>query len=282
MESRTFEKSGSRSLAAVATMVLATLGTPRSARSQSDEIQIYDAGHAARGVFNLTWHNNFTPIGVDTPAFPGAIVADDSWNGVTEWALGVNDWFETGLYLPLYTVDKNHGATIDGFKLRELFTVSHAEDRTFVYGVNFEFSWNSKHWDEARFTSEIRPIVGWHLGRVDIIVNPILDTAFDGFENLDFAPGVRIAYNVSSGFAFAVEEYADLGPVRSFYAAKDQAHQIYGVVNFTTSLCEIEAGVGFGLTDASDTLTFKLLLSRDLNRSRNAGAHASTRARSIR
>ena len=46
--------------------------------AQGDEIQVYDGGLAAVGVFNLTVHNNFTPKGLETPAFPGAVVADKS------------------------------------------------------------------------------------------------------------------------------------------------------------------------------------------------------------
>ena len=246
-------------------IAVALVVVPEIAFAQTDEIQVYDGGHVDPGVFNLTWHNNFTPRGVKTPAFPGAIVADKSWNGVPEWAYGVTDWFETGLYLPLYTRDKNYGATLDGFKLRELFTVPHADDRTFVYGVNFEFSWNSKHWDATRFTSEIRPIIGWHLKPVDIIVNPILDTAYDGVKNLDFAPNVRVAYNFSPMWAIAAEEYADFGPLRGFYSVSDQSHQLYGVVDYSSKALDFEVGVGFGLTDASDKLTLKVMVARDLN-----------------
>ena len=61
-----------------------------------------------------------------------------------EWALGVTNWFEAGLYLPLYSHDKDGAADIDGFKLRALFAVPHADDRTFFYGANFEFSVNAE------------------------------------------------------------------------------------------------------------------------------------------
>jgi hypothetical protein len=44
-------------------------------------------------------HSNFTPRGVSTPAFPGAVIADRSFNGVPEWALGVTPWFEAGSVL---------------------------------------------------------------------------------------------------------------------------------------------------------------------------------------
>src|SRR5258707_1186403 len=96
---------------------------PGVALAQGDEIQVYDGGLAPVGVANLTVHNNFTPKGVKTPAFPGAITSDKSLNGVPEWAYGVTNWFEAGLYMPLYSIDKDRGAVLDGFKLRTLFAV---------------------------------------------------------------------------------------------------------------------------------------------------------------
>jgi hypothetical protein len=239
--------------------------SPGRAFAQTDEIQVYDGGLADVGKFNLTWHNNFIPKGLSEVPFPGGNSAERSFNGVTEWAYGVTPWFEAGLYLPLYSIDKNNGATFNGFKLRALFAVPHADDRTFFYGVNYEFSVNRKNWDESRITSEVRPIIGWHLKPWDIIVNPILDTAWDGVRNLDFAPATRIAYNVNDKWAVAFEEYADYGPLHDLAGASDQVHQFYAVVNHSTKFMDIEAGVGVGVTNASDKLTFKLLLSKDLN-----------------
>src|SRR5712671_3130590 len=111
---------------------LALLLAPRGSFAQGDEIQVYDGGLAAVGVANLTVHNNFTPKGIKQPGFPGAIVSDKSLNGVPEWAYGVTNWFEAGLYMPLYSIDKNRGAVLDGFKLRALFAVPNADDRRFV------------------------------------------------------------------------------------------------------------------------------------------------------
>src|SRR5256884_2331088 len=51
--------------------------------------------------------------------------------------------------------------------------------------------------DALPISSEIRPIIGWHLGRLDLIFNPILDNSYDGFPGLDFAPATRIAFNFS-------------------------------------------------------------------------------------
>jgi len=247
-------------------LTLVLFAAPIGAMAQTDEIQVYDAAIAEHGKINLMIHNNFTAKGLKEPAFPGGLVSNHAYVGVAEWAYGVTDWFEQGLYLPLYSHTENQGLTYNGFKLRWLFTKPKAEDHTFFYAVNFEFSYNAKHWDSRRFTSEIRPIIGVHLHPVDIIVNPILDNSYlGGFRSLDFAPATRVAYNVSPKWAMALEEYADLGPLRRFYSATEQSHQLYGVIDHGTKFVNIEAGVGFGLTPASDKVTLKLLLSRDLN-----------------
>ena len=245
--------------------VLVSVLLPVSAVAQTDEIQVYDGHIADPGVFNVTWHNNFTPSGLKAPAFRGAVVADKSWNGVPEWALGVTKWFETGLYMPLYSRDRTTGWGLDGFKLRALFAAPHAADRRFFYGLNYEFSVNAKRWDASRITSELRPIIGWHLKPIDVIVNPDLDTAWDGFSNLAFTPAERIAYNVNDKWAVAAEEYADYGPVGHINRTRDQVHQTYGVLDYSGSF-DIEAGVGVGATRATDRLTLKLLVSKDLNR----------------
>jgi hypothetical protein len=245
---------------------LVILAAPAITFAQSDEIQVYDGAIAERGVFNLTWHNNFSPKGSKEPGFPGGLANNRNLNGVTEWAYGVTNWFEAGLYLPLYSLSKERGPSINGGKIRLLFAVPHADERKFFYAVNFEFSYNAKHWDERRYTSEIRPIVGWHLHPWDFIINPILDNSFaGGFKSLDFAPAARVAYNFNPKWAVAVEEYADYGPLREFYSTSEQSHQIFGVFDHDTArFGAFEAGVGIGVTGASDKVTLKLLWSKDL------------------
>ncbi|MEO7999311.1 MAG: hypothetical protein ABI852_17810 [Gemmatimonadaceae bacterium] len=249
----------------LAAMTLLALVAPRVIRAQADEIQVYQGGLAAPGVFNLTVHTNFTPNGLKVPAFPGAVTSDHSLNGVPEFAYGVTRWFEAGLYLPLYSVDKHSGFGLDGFKLRTLFARPDGDSHTFVYGVNFEFSYNAKRWDTNRISSEIRPIIGWHLKPFDIIFNPILDTEYDTFKKLEFAPSTRVAYNINSSWQAAIEEYADLGTINRVSPTQSQSHQVFAVVDHGGKVWDIEAGIGAGLTDGSDKLTLKLIVARDLH-----------------
>ena len=250
-----------------AALIFMALAAPLGLYAQTDEIQVYDAEIADQGIFNLMLHTNFTPIGRKTPDFPGGIIPNHSVNGAAEWAYGVTDWFEQGLYMPVWTpYSEGRGGSIDGFKIRELFVRPHAKDHTFFYGVNFEFSVNYHYWESRRFTSEVRPIVGLHLHRVDFIYNPIVDTDYTGgFGNLEFVPAGRVAYNINNNSAVAIEEYADFGPLRDFVPGHDQFHEIWAVVDHNIKGVSIETGVGVGVTGGADKLTFKLMLSRDLN-----------------
>ena len=115
----------------------------------------------------------------------------------------------------------------------------------------------------------IRPIIGWHLGRVDFIVNPIVDNDYEGLGKLDFAPETRLAWNLSKSWAVAAEEYDDFGPLGHFYGHDMQSHQIFSVFDYRSATLTVEAGIGFGLSAGSDHRVVKLILSRDLNRPRD-------------
>ena len=108
-------------------------------------------------------------------------------------------------------------------------------------------------------------IIGWRDGRWSITFNPILDNSYSGFSRLDFAPATRLDYAVNKEWTVALEEYDDFGELRGFAAADQQSHQLFAVVDHAFGKLQVEAGAGFGLTPGTDKLTFKLILSSDLN-----------------
>jgi hypothetical protein len=233
-----------------------------TACAQTDEIQVYDATIEAPGDTSLTLHNNYTSSGRTEPAFNGGLVANHTQNGVFEWALGVKPWWELGLYFPLYSITENGKALYNGFKLRSLFVLPRARSRTFFYGLNFEFSVNTRHWDRSVISGEVRPIAGVHLGRWDFILNPILDTEFDGIHRLDFAPAERAAYNFSQGWALAVEHYGDYGAISGLSPVGRGDNSVFGVVDYGSHDVTVEFGVGHGFSGAADHVVLKLILAR--------------------
>jgi hypothetical protein len=197
------------------------------------------------------------------PAFSGAIVPAHSLNGVPEYGLGITPWFELGAYLPLYTLTRDGRFLIDGTKLRALFVSPNAAERTFWYGVNFELSYNARHWAEARYALEIRPILGWRFGPVDLISNPIMDLPFHGgSRSLTFAPAGRVAYNLSDTWALAIEHYADYGRFANFEPLGRQHQAVFGVIDYNRDPFSLEFGIGRGFTSVSEPLILKLILTR--------------------
>jgi hypothetical protein len=230
----------------------------RTARAQTDEIQVYTGDLEAPRQFSLTLHVNHTVSGRTAAAIAGGVVPKGSTNGAFEWAYGVSEWFEAGAYLPVFTFTRTGQLLLDGAKLRALFAVPHAASRRFFYGVNFELSRNSRTWDQSRYGGEIRPIIGVRSGPWDFIANPILDTSFDGLSHLDFAPAMRVAYNAGRNWATAVEYYGDFGEIDHFVEGE---RTIFAVADRTGGFLDVEAGIGFGFTSASDKLVLKTILS---------------------
>jgi len=236
------------------------------ATCQTDEIQVYDGSIAAVHEFGLTLHTNYVIQGTTAPAFPGAVTADHSLNGAAEFAYGAADWFEAGLYFPVWTADASTGLGYDGMKLRALFVAPHGDARRFAYGVNFEFSINQPRWDPARYTGEARFILAWHFTGWDLILNPIFDTSFDGLAAVDFAPCARIDWNASARWSFALEQYSDFGTLRDLAPWDQQVHQLFAVADRHWTHWDAEFGVGYGLTGVSDPWVVKLILSTVLTR----------------
>ena len=249
-------------LVGAAIMVAPMLSPALAADQVHDEIQVYNAEIAEVGQWTIQQHLNYAVTGQQQSEIPGGFTSNHALQGTPEFAYGITDWWEIGFYLPFAA--ESSQLLSNGAKIRNLFVVPDAAKRNFFYGINFELSYNAPHWEPSRYSGEIRPIVGVHLGRVDLILNPILDTQFDGLGKLDFAPAARVAYNLNARFAFALEYYGDYGPLEHFKPASERSQSVFAVVDFGNSSNGIEFGVGKGLTSASDNWVIKLMLMHNL------------------
>jgi hypothetical protein len=231
------------------------LGQPAKA---VDEIQVYNAGIAAPGQFTIQQHLNYIPLGVKEPPFPGGLVSHSSINGTPEFAYGVTDWWEVGLYLPFAIQDRQFLS--DSFKLRTLFVSPNAAERNFFYGVNFEFSNTTPNFSQTRFGMEIRPIIGIRNADYEFIVNPIVDIGFGKNGEADFTPAARLARKLGPDLFVGLEYYADFGEIGNFLKPTDQQHTLFAVTDFKLGDFGVNFGVGYGLTPASDRWVVKTIV----------------------
>jgi hypothetical protein len=240
--------------------VLVTLPLgPRQAYAV-DEIQLYNAEIADVGQFTVQHHFNYAISGRKEPDFPGGLTPNHALNATPEFAWGITEWFELGLYIP-WAIDAEGRFLSNAAKLRTLFVTPNADKKNFFYGINFEYDYTTPRFSETRFAMEIRPIIGWRNPQWEFIVNPIVDLGFGSRGDIDFAPAARLARKISNDLSLGVEYYTDLGRPGSFLPFEQQSHQLFAVVDFKVGVVDVDFGIGYGLTEGSDRWVAKTILT---------------------
>jgi hypothetical protein len=211
----------------------------------------------------LQQHLNYAIKGRTDPDFDGGVIPNRALNGTPELAYGITEWWEIGLYAP-FAVDQGQFLSNAG-KIRNLFVTPNAAKREFFYGVNFEISYATPRFSETKWNLEIRPIIGWRKNNIEFIINPIVDVAFGANGDATFAPAMRLARNFGENFALGIEYYTGLGPLQNILSFNDQQHNVYAVTDFKIGRWDVNAGIGYGLTQASDRWMVKMIIGTELN-----------------
>jgi hypothetical protein len=251
-------RSGSLRFGLSAGIFVTLAALPQPARAV-DEIQIYNAEIADVGQFTVQQHLNYTFVGRKEPDFPGGFVPNHALNGTPEFAWGITNWFELGLYIP-WAVSEDRFLS-NAFKLRTLFVTPNADKKSFFYGLNFEYDYTTPPFSPTLFAMEMRPIVGWRNPQWEFIVNPIVDFNFGQNGDIDFLPAARLARKITDDLQLGVEYYTDLGRPGSFLPFEQQAHQVFAVTDFKVGVIDVDFGIGYGLTSGSDRWVAKTILT---------------------
>src|ERR1700730_16725924 len=223
-------------LCAVAISPVAPLAT-----EAADEIQVYNADIAKVGQWTIQQHLNYTWIGRTKPDFPGGLRPNHTLNGTPELAYGITDWWEIGFYAP-FAITSEGQLLSNGGKIRNLFVSPEAEKRSFFYGVNFEFSYETPPFAQTRYALEVRPILGVRSQEWELIVNPIVDLSFGTGGEVSLAPAARFARKLAENKFIGLEYYADFGPIENFLSPGQQQHYLFIVTDFQLGKLDIELG----------------------------------------
>ncbi|HTR21695.1 MAG TPA: hypothetical protein VMH88_12645 [Gemmatimonadales bacterium] len=232
-----------------------TLGLAAPAPAQDNyEIQVYPAGLVAPAVTMLELHSNYTVNGL--PESQGA------FHETVEITHGFSEWLEVGFYT--FT---SAGATGDGWEyvgnhLRPRVSIPERWNWPVGLSLSNEIGYQRSKFSEDTWTWEVRPIVDQRLGRWYWSLNPVLDFALEGANagtGATFAPNAELALDVTPKVNFALEYYGSFGPT--------MVGQLFPAVNLDFGPeWEFNAGVGFGLTPATDPLLVKVILGRRFGR----------------
>jgi hypothetical protein len=260
----TVDASSRRSLTRPALLALLLL-LPRVARAVDPfEIQVYEGDINQPLRAGLELHSNFVADGRRAPSFVGEEVPHGAWRTTLEPSFGVLPWWELGAYLQLLAVPSRSQAHFGGFKLRSKLVVPRRAGDGLVLGLNVEVGrgvavLGSQDWD-----TEFRPIVAVARGRWFAAINPILGWALSGDRHAapELEPCGKLRADTGLGFALGVEYYAGLGRLDELATFRDQQHFVYLTGDLVDGPLDVNAGVGRGLTPASDDWTVKVILGK--------------------
>lgn len=249
-------------LRAVVAAAAMSASAPRAARASDPfEIQIYDGTANAPGAFGLELHANRVLSGHRTSE-PPELPTDRVTHLTLEPSYGVTPFLELGAYLQ--GALRGDG-TFDyaGVKLRAKLVTPPRFHPHVRLGVNFELSALPSTYDRAEWGSEVRPILAWEDEHVILVVNPIVGVPWKGSDfqaGPTFEPAAMAKVKLFRHFAFGVEYYGDLGPIAHPLPVSQQQHALFGAMDLLDAgPFEINAGLGAGLTDGSQALTYKTI-----------------------
>jgi hypothetical protein len=241
------------------------------------EIQVYDGTANAEGEAGIEVHLNRVADGDHVGAAP-ELPTHHQTHMTLEPSYGITRTWELGGYFQ--TALRSDG-TFDyaGVKLRSKHVMPPDWHPHLRLGVNFELSLLPETYDRDRWGAEIRPIVAWDSERWFFALNPIVGVplAGDGFsQGPTFEPAAKVMHQLPKQLGFGFEYYADIGPIASPLALRDQRHYVYEVIDvLAIDRFELNAGVGEGLTPASNGVVFKIIVGYgwDLTSSRPPLSH---------
>lgn len=234
------------------------------------EIQVYDGTANPRGFGGLEMHLNEWATG-QRQATPPEAPLHGQLHVTLEPSYGVLPWWEVGAYLQMAERTDDGAFDWAGVKLRSKFVTPPGYFEHIRLGVNVEISYVPQVYEQARWGSEIRPIVAYFDRDWLAVVNPILDQGLAGSgpggasEGPSFEPAVKVARALGP-IALGLEYYASIGPIASPLPIAQQQHYVYEVFDLIgLERVEVNFGVGEGLTSASEGVVVKAILGYEFD-----------------
>ena len=247
---------------AVIVSVLGVCGIAPAKAQDPFEIQVYEYATVPAGKWNLETHFNFVQRG--TKVFEGSVAPTEHQAHLTfELTRGVTDWFEMAGYLALARRDGRAPEYV-AWRLRPRVRAPESWKLPVGLSLSTEFGFPRDDYESAKTTFELRPVIEWGRGRFALDVNPVLGRALRGpgsGEAWDFEPGVRVGWATTKRLDLSLEYYASTGSLSDPLPSKQQVHQFFpgGDFQFSDNVV-FNFGVGFGVTDAGNTLVYKTRL----------------------
>lgn len=227
-----------------------------------EEIQVYMDELGAPGEFGLDIHTNYVATGERTRDYSGEQLALHRLRITPEFAYGLTDNLELGLYLPLATLDANGRPGADGVKLRLKYILPRKNTQHWFAGANFEIGRIAHRLDINPYNGEFKLIGGVRSGRWIAAVNANIDFTVSGpapapaFLEIATKVGRAVSDNLTLGF----ESYNGVGEFRRLGHLGSREQASYFTIDTKLRRWDLNLGIGHGYGANPDRLILKAII----------------------
>ena len=225
------------------------------------EIQVYPSITVEKNHTMFELHSNYTAIGSKTGS-NDVFYSDKLVHETLEITHGFTDWFETGIYL--FTSEGSNGRTgIAGTHIRPRVRFPNILNIPLGFSLSGEAGYQRLGFFGNHWSAEIRPIIDMTTGIFYFSLNPTFGWTGDKAKRgWDFGPSMKASIRIQKS-DWGIEYYSGLGYLRHFDSFNDQSHTLYATLDYNFGEnWEFNAGVGYGLTAATDRLVLKCIIGR--------------------
>ncbi len=227
----------------------------------------------APGTTMIELHTNSALRG-STRKEDGVLPTQRAVHETVEVTHGWTPWFETGFYL-FTSIQPDGTWQWVGNHIRPRIRAPEEWKLPVGLSLSLEAGYQQRRFSTDTWTLELRPIVDKQLGPWYVSFNPVFGRSLAGEgvkqgRGFEFTPNAKVAYDVTDKVTLGLEYYGALGPVTGFDPLRQQQHLVFPVIDLNLGpKWEFNAGVGFGLTPATDGVILKLILGYRRHRRRS-------------
>jgi hypothetical protein len=237
----------------------------RLTAQENYEIQVYGADTIDKGKTMVELHSNLTINGSKTVE-DGLLPTNHALHETIEITHGITDWFETGFYIFTSYNPVKGGYGWVGDHIRPRVKVPKEWNLPVGLSLSAEIGYQRKQYSLDTWSLELRPIIDKTVGKHYLSFNPTFDRSFHGpgtASGVVFSPNFKYGYEFSKKVNAGIEYYGSVGPITSFDPIRDQQQQVFASVDLDLDpKWEFNAGIGVGMTAATDHMILKFIVGR--------------------
>jgi hypothetical protein len=213
-------------------------------------------------IFEL--HSNYTFDG-GRQIVDGVIPSNHSLHETLEITQGITDNFEIGAYM-FTNYTPGYGYKIIGTHIRPRIMAPEKWKLPVGLSLSAEIGYQDSAYSNQTWSIEVRPIIDKSWQKLYVSFNPTfgigLKSAYTNSTPV-FEPNLKAAYSFFKNLALGIEYYGETGPVNALESFPQQNHAIFIAADMLNNQhWEFNAGLGFGITNATDGLVFKVIVGR--------------------